>query len=144
MERRRASSSWYILLALAVGALLITVVFGTYLQAQPPANGNRGTVSGTITVSPQCPASNPGCGPIDFSQYTVYFRYTCGAGFGCPPLTISTTPTQSGHFSTTMPAGNYTVTLSQCPWTGCPQDLPLKVSVTNGVNPALNILISNQ
>ncbi len=102
------------------GPLSITETY-TAQSINVTAAGN-GTVTGTVTIGPFCPVESAtgACGNFNSSVYTSRRVLLESLGGATYSLGINAT----GGFSGSVPAGRYSVSLSNCVYLGCAYSLP--------------------
>ena len=88
-----------------------------------PCPGETGTVTGRVSVGPLCPVEPCDADPLDFSSNQVILESSSGQKI---PISLYADGT---IYSTKVVPGTYQVTLKDCIWLGCEQELPKTVTV---------------
>ena len=88
-----------------------------------PCPGETGTVTGRVSVGPLCPVEPCDADPLDFSSNQVILESSSGQKI---PISLYTDGT---IYSTKVAPGTYQITLKDCTWLGCEQELPKAVTV---------------
>ena len=88
-----------------------------------PCPGETGTVTGRLSVGPLCPVEPCDADPLDFSSNQVILESSSGQKI---PISLYTDGT---IYSTKVAPGTYQITLKDCTWLGCEQELPKAVTV---------------
>lgn len=88
-----------------------------------PCPGETGTVTGRVSVGPLCPVEPCDADPLDFSSNQVILESSSGQKI---PISLYSDGT---IYSTKVAPGTYQITLKDCTWLGCEQELPKTVTV---------------
>lgn len=102
----------------------------------------QGVVIGYVTVGPSQPVCyvNQPCDE-NMSGYSLLFTPQCPGSSSCQVRMAGLS--QSGHYSITLPPGNYSVAglYPSCKWMGCSSAFPKTVSVEGGMQLVFNVNI---
>lgn len=105
----------------------------------------NGTVSGRVSIGPFCPVEMfppmPMCDgpPGTYSSRQLVFSQMVPQGTLAFPRPIGVQLNADGSYSTSLFAGRYSVTLTNCTFLGCGRTFPTNVTVKPGATTTLNI-----
>jgi carboxypeptidase family protein len=141
---RTNRNRWIWIVNWLVLPLGIAVALGACGQISP--GGAMGTLTGDVVAGPTCPVEhidNP-CPPRPIANREVLIQVrTSAATPANTPQTVATTKTDTnGHFSVSVPPGDYTVRVAIIPGTiGMRQDMPSDVTVVAGQTAYIKITL---
>jgi len=96
-------------------------------------------VAGRILIGPTCPVVTPNCPPAKAGQGTVRIETAPRSKRGGGQLVKRVKSDQHGRFSTTLPAGSYTLIVEKA--SGYPVPKPLAVDVEAGVVSQVTLIL---
>lgn len=117
---------------LTIAAIVVVAVVVLTLSGKP-SQGQLGTLSGRVSIGPLCPVEPcPGPVPDVYSSRKLVLQPFLGS-----PVYVNLN--SEGTFQASVPAGTYSVDLSDCTFLGCPMSLPQTTTVKPGETTVLQI-----
>lgn len=106
-----------------LAAVLVLVAIACAQEETPAPGTSNGVIHGSVNIGPLCPVE-----PCDRQVGDLYSsRVLILRRDSSEPRTAPLAP--NGSFYAEVPAGNYSVELSQCDFLGCTSVLPVHTSV---------------
>ena len=118
---------------MGMSLMLLVTVACTAGGATPLSHRPAGVLTGSVTIGPLCsvqPCTQP-LGDVYSSRELLLRRQG--------RETIRMLLEADGSFSAVVPAGRYTVEVTECDFLGCPGVLPVTVTVASGETTTLHI-----